>query len=182
MSAPKQLSVPLDHAAITDLCVGDMVLLTGPVYTARDAAHKRLKELIEVGEDLPIELDGQVIYYCGPSPAPPGRAIGAAGPTTASRMDPFAPELHRLGLRATIGKGNRSAQVRMALRRYRAVYFVGIGGAGALLSDRIESAEVIAYDDLGPEAIRLLQVVDFPVIVGYDAHGGTAFAGEEPLP
>lgn len=181
MAMPKQVTTPLDNATVAGLRAGDVVLLTGQVYTARDAAHKRLMELIEAGKDLPFELEGQVIYYCGPSPAPPGRPIGAAGPTTACRMDPFAPELHRLGLKGTIGKGNRSAEVRTALTHYEAVYFVGVGGAGALLADCVKSAEVIAYEDLGPEAIRRLEVVELPVIVGYDAHGGTAFAGEEPL-
>lgn len=181
MSAPRQLTVPLDDATIADLRAGDLVSLTGALYTARDAAHRRLMDLIETGEELPIELEGQVIYYCGPSPAPPGRPIGAAGPTTASRMDRFAPDLHRLGLKGTIGKGNRSTQVRLALMRYQAVYFAGVGGAGALLADCVRSARVIAYEDLGPEAIRLLEVVDLPLVVGYDAHGGTAFAGEEPI-
>ncbi len=175
------MTIPLDDALITDLCAGDLVSLSGTIYTARDAAHQRLMKLIEAGEELPFELEGQVIYYCGPSPAPPGRPIGAAGPTTAYRMDPFTPELHRLGLKGTIGKGNRSAEVRAALVRYCAVYFIAVGGAGALLADCVKSAEVVAYEDLGPEAIRRLEVVELPVIVGYDAHGGTAFAGEERL-
>ena len=181
MAAPRQLTIPLDECVIGRLRAGEVVSLSGAVYTARDAAHKRLMELIEAGEELPFELEGQVIYYCGPSPAPPGRPIGAAGPTTASRMDPFAPELHRLGLKATIGKGNRSDEVRMALKRWQAVYFVATGGAGALLADCVKSAEIVAYEELGPEAIRLLEVVELPVIVGYDAHGGSAFAGEQPL-
>jgi fumarate hydratase subunit beta len=178
---PKKLTLPLDEAAACDLSAGDVVHLSGPMYTARDAAHERLMELIEADEELPIELQDQVIYYCGPTPAPPGRPIGAAGPTTSYRMDAFAPDLHALGLRGTIGKGNRSARVRTALKQHKAVYFVAVGGAGALLSDRIISAEVIAYPELGPEAIRRLVIEDFPVIVGYDCHGGTAFVGEKRL-
>ena len=177
----KKLTLPLTEDAVRDLVAGDVVHLTGPMYTARDAAHERLMALIRAGEDLPIELEGQVIYYCGPTPAPPGRPIGSAGPTTSYRMDDFAPELHALGLRGTIGKGNRSANVRQALKRHCGVYFVAVGGAGALLSDCIVAAEVIAYPELGPEAIRRIAVEDFPVIVGYDCHGGTAFMGEQAL-
>ncbi|MGC9318429.1 MAG: FumA C-terminus/TtdB family hydratase beta subunit [Armatimonadota bacterium] len=178
---PKRVTVPMSEEAARALRAGDVVHLTGTVYTARDAAHERLMALMEAGEQLPIELEGQVIYYCGPTPAPPGRPIGSAGPTTSYRMDDFAPELYRLGLRGTIGKGNRSGHVRRALRRYGGVYFVAVGGAGALLSDRIVAAEVVAWPELGPEAIRRLQVEDFPVIVGYDCQGGTAFVSEKPL-
>ncbi|MFW5868520.1 MAG: FumA C-terminus/TtdB family hydratase beta subunit [Armatimonadota bacterium] len=178
---PKKRTLPLDHDSVCGLVAGDVVHLTGPMYTARDAAHERLMKLIDAGEDLPIELEGQVIYYCGPTPAPPGHAIGAAGPTTSYRMDDFAPELYARGLRGTIGKGNRSSHVREALKRYGGVYFVAVGGAGALLSDRIISAEVVAYPELGPEAIRRLEVEDFPVIVGYDCAGGTAFVGEKKM-
>ena len=177
----KKLTLPLDEKTACSLRAGDVVHLTGPMYTARDAAHARLMELINRGEELPIELQDQVIYYCGPTPAPPGRPIGAAGPTTSYRMDDYAPELHARGLRASIGKGNRSGHVRQALRRHHGVYFVAVGGAGALLSDRILSAEVVAYPELGPEAIRRLEVKDFPVIVAYDCLGGTAFVGEKPL-
>lgn len=180
-STPKKLTLPLDEETACGLVAGDVVHLTGPMYTARDAAHQRLRDLIRAGGDLPIELEGQVIYYCGPTPAPPGRPIGAAGPTTSYRMDDFAPELYALGLRGTIGKGNRSGHVRQALKRHGGVYFVAVGGAGALLSDRIVSAEVVAYPELGPEAIRRLEVRDFPVIVGYDCAGGTAFVGEKRL-
>lgn len=178
---PKKLTLPLDAEEACKLEAGDVVHLTGPMYTARDAAHARLMELIKADEDLPIELEGQVIYYCGPTPAPPGRPIGAAGPTTSYRMDDFAPELYARGLRGSIGKGNRSSHVREALKRYGGVYFVAVGGAGALLSDRIVAAEVVAYPELGPEAIRRLEVEDFPVIVGYDCAGGTAFVGEQRL-
>lgn len=175
------LELPLTREATCSLRAGDVVHLNGPLFTARDAAHQRLRELIRAGEDLPILLEGQVIYYCGPTPAPPGRPIGAAGPTTSYRMDEFAPDLYRLGLRGTIGKGNRSAFVRQALRRFGGVYFVAVGGAGALLADRIKSAEIVAYPELGPEAIRRLVVEQFPVIVGYDCIGGTAFVDEKPL-
>ena len=175
------LRLPLTEESACSLRAGDVVHLSGPLYTARDAAHQRLMALIEVGEELPIPVEGQVIYYCGPTPAPPGRPIGAAGPTTSYRMDDFAPELYRRGLRGTIGKGNRSAHVRQALRRFGGVYFVAVGGAGALLADRIVAAEVVAYPELGPEAIRRLEVEQFPVIVGYDCVGGTAFVGEKPL-
>jgi fumarate hydratase subunit beta len=178
---PKKLTLPLDEDTVCGLAAGDVVHLSGQMYTARDAAHERLMSLIEAGEELPIELEGQVIYYCGPAPAPPGHAIGAAGPTSSYRMDQFAPKLHALGLRGTIGKGNRSERVREALVRDGAVYFVAVGGAGALLSDRIVSAEVVAYPELGPEAIRRLEVEDFPVIVGYDCAGGSAFVGESTL-
>ncbi len=181
MPEAKKLTMPLGEAEIVELRAGDVVLLSGPMFTGRDAAHQRLTALIEAGEELPVDLAGQVIYYCGPSPAPPGRPIGAAGPTTSYRMDDFTPELYRLGLRATIGKGNRSARVRTALRSYGGVYFVATGGAGALLSNAIKSAEIVAYEDLGAEAIRLLYVEDFPVIVGYDAHGGSAFVDEMDL-
>jgi fumarate hydratase subunit beta len=180
-STPKKLTLPLDEESTCDLVAGDVVHLTGPMYTGRDAAHQRLADLIEAGDELPIDLDGQVIYYCGPAPAPPGRPIGAAGPTTSYRMDDFAPQLYALGLRGTIGKGNRSAHVRQALKRHGGVYFVAVGGAGALLADRIVAAEVVAYPELGPEAIRRLEVEDFPVIVGYDCAGGTAFVGEKTL-
>ncbi|HCA45856.1 MAG TPA: TRZ/ATZ family protein [Armatimonadetes bacterium] len=178
---PKKLTLPLTEDAVCGLRAGDVVHLSGPMYTARDAAHQRLMELIRANQPLPIELEGQVIYYCGPTPAPPGRPIGAAGPTTSYRMDDFAPELYALGLRGTVGKGNRSANVRQALLRHPGVYFVAVGGAGALLSDCIKSAEVVAYPELGPEAIRRLVVEDFPVIVGYDCTGGTAFVGEKRL-
>ena len=155
---PKKLMLPLTEESVCELRAGDVVHLSGPMYTARDAAHLRLMELIRAKQPLPIELEGQVIYYCGPTPAPPGRPIGAAGPTTSYRMDDFAPELYALGLRGTIGKGNRSANVRQALLRHPGVYFVAVGGAGALLSDRIKSAEVVAYPELGPEAIILVSL------------------------
>jgi len=171
----KRLRTPLKEEDILSLRAGDKVLITGEIYTARDAAHKRLVELLERGEKLPIDLKGRIIYYVGPSPAKPGQVIGSAGPTTSYRMDKYTPALLKEGLKATIGKGMRSKEVREALREYKAVYFVAVGGAGALLSKRIKKAEVVAYEDLGPEAIRKLEVEDFPVIVGNDAFGGDIF-------
>jgi len=171
----KKLSPPLDEAVVRQLCAGDEVLLNGTIYTARDMAHKRLCEALDAGAPLPFELEGAVIYFVGPTPAPPGRVIGAAGPTTSSRMDPFSPKLIAHGLRAMIGKGYRDQQVREALKKYGAVHFGAVGGAAALLSKHIKAAEVIAYEDLGTEAIRRLEVVDFPVTVVYDAQGRTIY-------
>jgi fumarate hydratase subunit beta len=148
------------------------------VYTARDVAHQRLIQALEKGEGLPLDLKGQTLYYLGPSPAPPGRLIGAAGPTTSSRMDKYTPRLLAAGIRAMMGKGNRSPEVREAIKKHKAVYFVTIGGAGALLSRSIKKVEVIAYDDLGAEAIRRLEVKDFPAIVANDIHGGDLFEQE----
>lgn len=148
---------------------------TGTIYTARDAAHKRMQEALDAGEPLPIEMKDNVIYYMGPSPAREGRPIGSAGPTTASRMDKYAPKLLDLGLRGMIGKGKRSKEVLDAIVRDKAVYFAAVGGAGALLSKAIQSSEVVAYDDLGTEAIRKLQVKDFPVIVVCDTEGNNLY-------
>jgi len=170
-----RLETPLSTQAVRDLRAGQRVLLSGVIYTARDAAHKRLAQALAAGQPLPIPLEGQVIYYVGPSPARPGRPIGSAGPTTASRMDSYTPALLARGLRATIGKGSRNAEVRQALAQHGAVYFVTVGGAAALAAERVLSAEVVAYADLGPEAIRCLRVADFPVVVGNDAHGGDLF-------
>lgn len=170
-----RICTPLDDDAIRALRAGERVLISGALLTARDAAHRRLMDLLEGGRRLPVNLAGQVIYYCGPAPAPPGRAIGAAGPTTSYRMDEFTPRLHAAGLKATIGKGERGSAVREACREHCAVYLVAIGGAGALLAQRIVAAETVAYDDLGPEAIRRLVVEDFPCIVAYDAHGASVF-------
>jgi len=152
-----------------------VVKLTGHIYTARDAAHKRLVDLLDKGEKLPFELQGAVVYYVGPSPAPPGRPIGSAGPTTSYRMDTYAPRLHGLGLKASVGKGKRNEEVRQALKDHTAVYFGATGGAGALLSKCITKAEVIAFDDLGPEAIRELTVENFPLLVINDSHGGELY-------
>ena len=165
------IKAPLCREEIDPLRVGVIVSPTGAIYTARDAAHKRMYEALRAGEKLPIPLEGQVIYYMGPSPAREGRVIGSAGPTTASRMDKYAPELLDLGLRGMIGKGRRSQAVRDAVCRNGAVYFAAVGGAGALLSKCIKSSQVIAYDDLGTEAIRRLEVENMPVIVVIDKEG-----------
>ncbi len=170
------LETPLSHEAAINLRAGQRVLIGGTVYTARDAAHQRLIELADAGAAFPFDLEGQVIYYCGPTPAPPGRPIGSAGPTTASRMDAYAPGLHALGVRATIGKGPRGTELRAALVQHGAVYLAAVGGAGALLAECVVAAEVVAFPELGPEAIRRLVVKDFPAIVAYDAHGKSAFA------
>ncbi|MBN1226401.1 MAG: Fe-S-containing hydro-lyase [Deltaproteobacteria bacterium] len=174
---PKQirLTTPLSNEDIENLKIGDKVLLNGVLFTGRDAAHKRLFDLIKKGEDLPIDLKGQVIYYVGPTPAKPGKPIGSAGPTTSYRMDPFAPTLIGLGLKGMIGKGNRSQEVIESMKKYKAVYFGATGGAGALLAKRIKKATVVAYEDLGPEAIRRLEVEDFPVTVVNDCNGGDLY-------
>lgn len=167
----RKVNVPLSKEDAASLRTGDYVYLTGTVYTARDAAHKRMDEALAKGEKLPLDVEGNVIYYMGPSPARDGRPIGSAGPTTAGRMDPYAPKLLDLGLRGMIGKGRRTKEVSDAIIRNKAVYFAAVGGAGALLSQCIKSSEVIAYDDLGAEAIRKLYVENFPVIVVIDSEG-----------
>ena len=171
----RHISVPLNSEDATSLKSGDYVYLTGTIYTARDAAHKRMYEALEKGEPLPMEMKDNVIYYMGPSPARQGRPIGSAGPTTASRMDKYAPSLLDLGLKGMVGKGKRSQAVKDAIVRNGAVYFAAVGGAGALLSKSILSSEVIAYDDLGTEAIRKLEVKDFPVIVVIDSLGNDLY-------
>ena len=171
----RQIQAPLDQQEIRTLRAGDYVKITGTIYTARDAAHKRMKETLDRGEALPFSLENNVIYYMGPSPAREGRPIGSAGPTTASRMDKYAPELLDLGLKGMIGKGKRTVQVKEAIVRNGAVYFAAVGGAGALLSKKILSSEVIAYEDLGAEAIRKLEVKDFPVIVVIDSEGNNLY-------
>jgi fumarate hydratase subunit beta len=169
------LGTPLTDDVVRALKVGDRVLLSGVVYTARDAAHKRLVAALMARQDLPIPISGQIIYYVGPSPTPPGKIIGSAGPTTAGRVDPYTPSLLACGLKGMIGKGKRSAEVRQAIVAYSAVYFVIVGGAGALIAQRIKKAEVVAYPDLGPEAIYRLEVEDLPMIVANDAHGGDLY-------
>ncbi len=171
----KYITAPLSDGDAAALTAGDYVYLTGIIYTARDAAHKRMYEALEKGEQLPLNVQNNIIYYMGPSPARPGRAIGSAGPTTASRMDKYAPSLLDLGLKGMIGKGRRSQEVKDAVVRNGAVYFAAVGGAGALLSRSIISSEVIAYDDLGTEAIRKLEVKDFPVIVVMDSQGNNLY-------
>lgn len=170
-----KITTPLTDEVVERLRAGDKVTLSGVIYVARDAAHKRLVEALDRGEELPLDLRGQVIYYMGPSPARPGRPIGAAGPTTSGRMDPYAPRLMAEGLKGMIGKGNRSPAVREAMQKHKAVYFGAIGGAGALISQSIKEAEVIAYPDLGAEALRRLVVEDFPLIVINDIYGGDAY-------
>ena len=171
----KAVVPPLTDADVEALAAGDRVSITGVLYTARDAAHGRLLPLIAAGQALPIDVRGQIIYYTGPSPARPGDVVGAIGPTTGGRMDRFTPPLLGLGLRGTIGKGHRSDAVKDALREHKAVYFGAIGGAGAVLSRFVKKLEVVAYEDLGTEAIRRLEVEDFPAIVINDCHGGDLY-------
>jgi fumarate hydratase subunit beta len=171
----RHLKVPMGEQDLLSLQAGDYVYLTGTLYTARDAAHKRMYEALRAGEELPMPLEGNFIYYMGPSPAREGRPIGSAGPTTASRMDKYAPELLDLGLKGMVGKGRRSEEVRQAIIRNGCVYFAAVGGAGALLSKSITSSKVIAYEDLGTEAIRELTVEEFPVIVVIDSKGNNLY-------
>lgn len=175
MDAPVRLQTPLDNAAVEALRSGQRILLSGVVYTARDAAHKRLAAAIEAGDPLPLPLEGQVIYYVGPTPARPGHVIGAAGPTTSYRMDAYAPALIACGLKAMIGKGARGSAVKEAMRTFKAVYLAAIGGAGALMARSVRAAEMVAYPDLGTEAIRRLVVADMPLIVVNDVHGGDLY-------
>ena len=167
----RHIQTPLKKEDIENLNSGDYVYITGTVYVARDAAHKRMDDLLKEGKELPIDLKDNIIYYMGPSPAREGRPIGSAGPTTASRMDKYAPKLLDLGLKGMIGKGKRTEQVKDAIVRNGCVYFAAVGGAGALLSKAIASSEIVAYEDLGAEAIRKLEVKDFPVIVVIDKNG-----------
>ena len=171
----KYISAPITKEEAEKLKAGDYVYITGTLYTARDAAHKRMDETLQNGESLPFDIQEQMIYYMGPSPAREGRPIGSAGPTTASRMDKYAPKLLDLGLGAMIGKGKRNQEVIDAIIRNKAVYFAAVGGAGALLSKCITSSEVIAYDDLGTEAIRKLTVENFPAIVVIDTEGDNLY-------
>lgn len=170
-----KLTTPLTEEKIKDLKMGDNLLLTGTIYTARDAAHERLIRLMEKGKKLPIELKDQIIYYVGPSPAKPGRVIGAAGPTTSYRMDPYTPKLLDVGLKGMIGKGDRGKEVVESIVKNKAVYFVAIGGVAALLSKCIKEAEVVVYEDLGSEAIRRLKVEDLPLIVAIDSKGNNLY-------
>lgn len=171
----RHIKAPLDRVEIKTLRAGDYVYITGTIYTARDAAHKRMQETLEKGERLPIRMQDNVIYYMGPSPAREGRAIGSAGPTTASRMDKYAPALLDMGLAGMIGKGRRSQAVLDGIVRNAGIYFAAVGGAGALLSKCIRKSKVIAYDDLGTEAIRQLEVENFPVIVVVDTEGNNLY-------
>jgi fumarate hydratase subunit beta len=169
------ITTPLDEKTIKTLKYGDRVSITGVLYTARDAAHKRMVEALEKGENLPFDVKGQIIYYMGPAPAKPGHVIGSAGPTTSGRMDVYTPELLDAGLKGMIGKGNRSEVVKEAMKQYHAVYFAATGGAGALIAESIKKAEVIAYEDLGTESVMRLEVEDFPVVVINDIDGGDLY-------
>ncbi|MCK4862873.1 MAG: Fe-S-containing hydro-lyase [Dehalococcoidales bacterium] len=171
----KKVKLPLTEKTLTELKAGDNVLLSGVLYVARDAAHKRMAEALQKQEPLPFDIKGQMLYYMGPSPAPPGRPIGSAGPTTSSRMDMYTPRLLAAGLKGMIGKGTRSVEVKEAMKKHKAVYLAAIGGAGALISKTIIKSEVIAYKDLGPEAILRLEVIDFPATVINDIHGGDLY-------
>lgn len=173
--ATVNVKTPLDEETVKKLKAGDQVFITGVIYTARDAAHKRLVEALDNGEKLPFDLTNQTVYYMGPSPAKPGQVIGSAGPTTSGRMDSYAPRLMAAGLKGMIGKGNRSQSVKDAIKKYKAVYFATIGGAGALISKSIKKAEVIAYEELGAEAIRRLEVESFPATVINDIYGGDLY-------
>jgi fumarate hydratase subunit beta len=175
VSDPVVLTPPLTDEDVAGLRAGDRVLITGTMLTGRDAAHKRLVDLIEKGDELPADLKGQIIYFVGPTPTRPGEAIGSAGPTTSYRMDAYSPILIEKGLKGMIGKGSRSREVVEAMVKHKAVYFAAVGGAAALISRRIVSSEVLAYEELGPEAIRRLQVKDFPVIVVNDTQGNDLY-------
>lgn len=171
----KYINAPLDEKSVRDLHTGDYVYISGTIYTARDAAHKRMYDALLEGKELPIPIENNIIYYMGPSPAREGRPIGSAGPTTASRMDKYTPLLLNLGLKGMIGKGKRLSTVKDAMVKNKAVYFAAVGGAGAILSKCIETSEVVAYEDLGTEAIRKLKVKNFPVIVVMDSEGNNLY-------
>lgn len=171
----KKITLPLTDKTIADLKAGDNVLLSGTLYVARDAAHRHLTDALDRGEPLPFDIKNQTIYYMGPSPAPPGKVIGSAGPTTSKRMDAYTPKLLASGLKGMVGKGVRSDDVKNAIKKYKAVYFAAVGGAGALISKSIVKSEVVAYPDLGPEAVLKIEVKDFPVTVINDIHGGDLY-------
>ena len=176
MSEVKHLTAPLSEADIRSLNAGDIVCLSGTILTGRDAAHKRLCALLDENRELPVDLDGQIIYFVGPCPAPPGRVIGSAGPTTSGRMDAYSPRLIKeCRLRGMIGKGDRNQAVKDAMQEYGAVYFAATGGAGALIAKSIVNAEVVAFDDLGPEAIYRLEVKELPLVIAIDSHGKTLY-------
>ena len=172
----KKLVTPLTEAVVRDLKAGDAVAISGVIYTGRDAAHKKLLAMLEKGEALPADLKDQIIYFVGPCPAPPGRPIGSAGPTTSYRMDPYSPSLiAQTGLRGMIGKGDRSPEVVEAMKKYGVVYFAATGGAGALIAQRIRKCDLVAFPELGPEAVYRLEVEDFPAIVAIDSKGGSLY-------
>ncbi len=170
-----RLKTPLTDADVDKLKIGDKVLITGVIYTGRDSAHKRMIDLIKQGKELPIDVKGQIIYYVGPTPARPGKPIGSAGPTTSYRMDAYAPKMMELGMKGMIGKGNRAPEVIEAMKKYKAIYFGATGGAGAVLARSIKKAKVVAYEDLGPEAIHRLEVEDFPAVVINDTKGNDLY-------
>jgi fumarate hydratase subunit beta len=174
-SEPKRIIAPLEEALVRELRAGDVVSLSGTLLTGRDAAHKRMTDLLASGKPLPFSIEGEVIYYVGPTPAPPGRPIGAAGPTTSYRMDAYAPLLMEHGLKGMIGKGARSEAVKQAMIKCGVVYFAAIGGAGALISQSVKEAQVLAWEELGPEAVRRLVVEDLPLIVATDSQGGDLY-------
>lgn len=171
----KKITTPLTEEKVKGLKAGDSVLISGTIYTARDAAHKRLVELLDKGESLPIDVENSIIYYVGPTPAKPGQPIGSAGPTTSYRMDSYAPRLLDIGLKGMIGKGLRSKEVIESMKKNKAVYFAAIGGAAALMGKSIKKAELVAYEDLGSEAIRKLEVEDLPVVVVIDSEGNNLY-------
>ncbi|MDD4939110.1 MAG: FumA C-terminus/TtdB family hydratase beta subunit [Candidatus Omnitrophica bacterium] len=177
----KSLTTPLSKRDIEELAVGEQVYLTGTIYTARDQAHKKLAEAIEKNRKIPIDLNGKVIYYCGPTPARPGKATGAAGPTTSGRMDKFTPALLKKGVFAMIGKGKRSGEVIKAIKKHSAVYFLSYAGCGALLSTYIEKSEPVAFTELGPEAIYKMEVRNLPLFVGIDSRGNDIFEKRAPI-
>ena len=179
MTDSKIIKLPLNEEIISTLHAGEHILLSGIVYTARDAAHKRIVEALESNNKLPFELNNSVIYYTGPAPARPGRPIGSAGPTTSYRMDPYTAPLLKAGVRGIIGKGERGRKIALALQKYKSVYFAAVGGAGALLSERIISCEVVAYADLGTEAVHKLEIKNFPVIVAQDIFGGNVYKNNQ---
>jgi fumarate hydratase subunit beta len=173
--AQKKITTPLTDNAVKDLKIGDDVLITGEIYTARDAAHKRMVELLDKGEKLPFDIKGQLIYYCGPSPTRPGKVIGSAGPTTSGRMNKYAPRVLEAGSKGMLGKGEMGGEVSEALKKYAGVYMAAVGGAAALIAKAITKCELVAWEELGAEAIKKLTVKDFPAIVTQDAHGGNLY-------
>jgi fumarate hydratase subunit beta len=173
--AVKKITTPLTDEVVKSLKAGDSVLITGTIYTGRDQAHKRLVETLKAGKPMPVDLKGQIIYYVGPAPAKPGYAIGPAGPTTSGRMDPYTPALLEYGMKGMIGKGNRSAEVIDAIKKYTGVYFASVGGAAALIAKRITKCEVMAYEDIGAEALMKLTVEDFPAVVVNDCYGNDLY-------
>jgi len=175
MSNVIKITTPLSDEVVNSLKSGDQVSINGILYTARDAAHKRLVDLLDKGEKLPFDVKGQIIYYVGPAPAKPGAIIGSAGPTTSYRMDPYAPRLMEIGMKGMIGKGNRAQSVIDAMVKYKSIYFAAIGGAGALVARSIKKVEIIAYEDLGPEAIRKMEVEDFQAVVVNDVSGNDVY-------